>query len=231
MSFLSQPSRRTLRIARGATGIETVVTSDIDPNTKNEEIFTLPKVSAAYVATRRQGILDAATALFAEHGFAQTSMADVCNRAGLSAGAIYRYFPSKSDLVLAICRGETTETDVATPPDDESAEAMLDRLIAHVHPSSEDRSAHARLVCQIYGDAAIRSDLATIVEQRQTHLRDALAQRITQGRTGTATDDRPDAQSVADVVLAALAGYAALVAIRAPLDHAAFRRTLIGLLG
>ncbi|MFG7946619.1 TetR/AcrR family transcriptional regulator, partial [Streptomyces cacaoi] len=63
----------------------------------------MPKVTAAYFDARRQEILTAARALFADKGFVRTSMSDIAAAAGLSAGAVYRYFPSRSHLVLAMC--------------------------------------------------------------------------------------------------------------------------------
>ena len=62
----------------------------------------MPKVSAAHLESRREQILDAAVACFAREGFHRASMQDVCREAGLSAGAIYRYFASKDDIVEAI---------------------------------------------------------------------------------------------------------------------------------
>lgn len=50
---------------------------------------------------RREQIIRAALRAFAREGFHATSMADVIRESGMSAGAVYRYFPSKNDLVLA----------------------------------------------------------------------------------------------------------------------------------
>lgn len=62
----------------------------------------MPRVSEAHLAARRDQILDAATARFAENGFQATGMADVILASGLSAGAVYRYFRSKDELIAAI---------------------------------------------------------------------------------------------------------------------------------
>lgn len=50
---------------------------------------------------RRQQILSAALRCFALQGFHATSMADVIRESGLSAGSVYRYFPSKRALIKA----------------------------------------------------------------------------------------------------------------------------------
>lgn len=53
---------------------------------------------------RREDILAAALALFAERGFHGTAMPDIAARADLAAGTIYRHFASKEVLVNEIYR-------------------------------------------------------------------------------------------------------------------------------
>ena len=65
----------------------------------------MPRVSEAHLAARRQQILEAAWRCFANQGFHATSMQDVFAESGLSAGAVYRYFPSKADLVRTTAEG------------------------------------------------------------------------------------------------------------------------------
>jgi AcrR family transcriptional regulator len=48
----------------------------------------------------RAAIADAAVALFADRGFADTTMEDVADAAGVSRRTAYRHFPSKDDLVF-----------------------------------------------------------------------------------------------------------------------------------
>jgi AcrR family transcriptional regulator len=50
----------------------------------------------------RARILAAAHALFAEKGFAATTMRDIAERAEVSVGAAYRYFARKEDLGVAL---------------------------------------------------------------------------------------------------------------------------------
>ncbi|MBK8129760.1 MAG: TetR/AcrR family transcriptional regulator [bacterium] len=47
-------------------------------------------------------ILEAATELFAKHGFDCTSVDEISKKAGLSKGAIYWYFPSKEKILVAL---------------------------------------------------------------------------------------------------------------------------------
>ena len=50
----------------------------------------------------RQRLLDMAVAVFAEKGFARTSVEEIAERAGFSKGAVYSNFTSKEDLALAV---------------------------------------------------------------------------------------------------------------------------------
>jgi AcrR family transcriptional regulator len=54
------------------------------------------------LAEREQGILYAACAIAAEGGMAAVQIAIVAERAGIAAGTVYRYFPSKTDLVAEL---------------------------------------------------------------------------------------------------------------------------------
>ncbi|MEV6069021.1 TetR/AcrR family transcriptional regulator [Nocardia sp. NPDC052001] len=68
----------------------------------------MPRVSEEHLERRRQQILDAAQTCFARKGLHTTTMQDVFAESGLSAGAVYRYFKSKDDIIAAL----TTEATV-----------------------------------------------------------------------------------------------------------------------
>jgi AcrR family transcriptional regulator len=51
---------------------------------------------------RPQELLDAALELFGEKGFAATRTDDVAERAGVSKGTLYLYYPSKEELLKAV---------------------------------------------------------------------------------------------------------------------------------
>jgi AcrR family transcriptional regulator len=62
----------------------------------------MPKVSDAYLETRRQQVLDAAYACFARKGFHETTMQDIAREAGVSYGVVYHYFDGKEDVIEAV---------------------------------------------------------------------------------------------------------------------------------
>jgi TetR/AcrR family transcriptional regulator, transcriptional repressor of aconitase len=185
-----------------------------EPATWTKEL-TVPRVSEAHLAARRRQILDAAHAVFPERGFARASMDDVARAANLSIGAVYRYFPGKSDLILAVCSGHGDD-----PDDDgtqESAAALLARLAGYVLPGG----GHAKFAVQVWAEAALSPGLAASVAATHGHLQSRLARLIAQRADGS---DQlvASTETHAQVALAALIGLAALVAAGVPVDEDGF---------
>ena len=54
------------------------------------------------IEARRNQILDAAAAVFAEKGFHHATTKEIARTAGVSEGTIYNYFDSKADLLIGI---------------------------------------------------------------------------------------------------------------------------------
>jgi AcrR family transcriptional regulator len=63
----------------------------------------VPRVSPQHEHEVRERIVRAATRVFSERGFHRATMQDIVRASGLSVGAIYTYFKSKDDLILAGC--------------------------------------------------------------------------------------------------------------------------------
>lgn len=53
---------------------------------------------------RKQQLVDAAMALFAERGYGATRIRDICDGAGVAKGLFYWYFPTKLDLFSELVR-------------------------------------------------------------------------------------------------------------------------------
>lgn len=88
---------------------------------------------------RREDVLDAALALFAERGFHGTAMPDIAARAGLAAGTIYRHFASKEALVNEVFR--------------RSKVALADALLADAPAEADLRAAFHHLWWSLVGFA------------------------------------------------------------------------------
>lgn len=85
--------------------------------------------------TGRDRIVAAALRLFAERGYASTSLADVAAEAGMLKGNLAYYFPTKPALLDAVLRSRQAELEAALGagrPDDAAPAATIERLLAYV---------------------------------------------------------------------------------------------------
>jgi AcrR family transcriptional regulator len=69
-------------------------------------------------AARQQAIVGAARDAALEGGMAAVQVAQVAERAGIATGTVYRYFPSKADLITAVIGGrdQVSPDQLALPP-------------------------------------------------------------------------------------------------------------------
>lgn len=67
----------------------------------------MTKVTQAHIDQRREDIVASARELFSQKGWQATSMQEVASEAGISTGAVYRYFASKEELLLAVFQRAT----------------------------------------------------------------------------------------------------------------------------
>ena len=134
----------------------------------------MPKVSEEHLAARRRQILDAALVCFSRSGFHQTSMQQIFEEAGLSPGAVYRYFKSKDDIVAAIASETLARFAAAVqsgPPG--GPDVVLGRLLDAIE-AVELRDERLRLALQVWGEAMFNPRIAGFVR----HAVDALQERI-----------------------------------------------------
>ena len=96
-------------------------------------------MSDAHRASRREQILDAALRRIVRQGFHRTSMADIIEESGLSAGAIYLHFDSKQRIAIEAARrllaGRLAEVEAETAgAPAPSPVAVIRALVAAVTP-------------------------------------------------------------------------------------------------
>ncbi|CAN5514555.1 hypothetical protein BH23CHL2_BH23CHL2_18510 [soil metagenome] len=95
----------------------------------------MARVTQAHIDARTEDILAAARILFLNRGFSNVTMQDIADEAGISAGAIYRYYPSKDELIRAFfehCVGAGPATMVRQVAPDEPPLARLLAIVRAV---------------------------------------------------------------------------------------------------
>ena len=109
MTQTDQSEQNEERLAEAVTGDEPALSLDNDPSDLADPATaataaTDPPASAdpsTHVDTR-QRILDVALDLFTEQGFDATSLRQIAERLGVTKAALYYYFESKDDILLAL---------------------------------------------------------------------------------------------------------------------------------
>lgn len=172
----------------------------------------MAKVTQAHIEARTKDIMDAATRVFARKGIESTTMQEIAREADLSAGAIYRYFPSKEELlrgVFADCTKQNRASfDRAAADTDSPMQALRDI----------GRSAWGELKAEGAHEAAMLSLETALAAARKpeelggprremfTAQLDMLNGLIRQAQAAGEIDRGMDAQAVALTLLAAYLG-------------------------
>ena len=172
----------------------------------------MPKVTEAHLEARREQILGAAFACFSRQGFHQTTMQDICLEAGLSPGAIYRYFASKEEIIEASCEGCEQGNLAISESGANGAGAieLLDELAGKAFGELDDPDAIVGLRVQVqWWSEAIRSPRLGESLRRTTidPLRTGLAQIIGRGQKRSQINPDLDAESAARVLLSMWQGF------------------------
>ncbi len=95
-------------------------------------------VESNSTAATRERILDAAEALFAEHGLAGTAVRDIARDVGLTAASLYNHFDGKQDLYEAVLeRGVRPLIEIMQQAEAEGSEErdrgeLIERVMQHL---------------------------------------------------------------------------------------------------
>jgi AcrR family transcriptional regulator len=135
----------------------------------------MPRVTEAYRTARRDEIVEAALRCFAARGYQRTSMADIIEESGLSAGAIYGHFSGKKDLFAAVAgrvldarSGELEDRRVQG-----SAPLAPGQIIATLLDGMR-REPFSHVIVQLWAEATIDPDIGALVQSLLHRLRDTV---------------------------------------------------------
>ncbi len=173
----------------------------------------MPKVSQEYRDERRAHILAAARRCFVRDGFHQTSMQDLVSEAGLSSGAVYRYFASKNAMIEAIAEQNLDEV-VAVLRDSLASGLSVGEAMASVlhHVGARHAKDDFAAIALLVWSEALRNP-ALAARLRESN--EAAAQALSvQAHPADQHHLLPGA--VADLLLCVLPGYLMQLAIRGP---------------
>jgi AcrR family transcriptional regulator len=171
----------------------------------------MPKVTQQYLDARREHILSAARRCFLRDGFHATSMQDLFAEAGLSSGAVYRYFPSKDDLIIAIAAENLQDVvamihTVATQQPGGSVGAMMADVLSMVRAKHEQDGLGGLAVlvwAEVLRDPSLARQFTGLVNQMRADVTEVV--RAHQSSGDLTCDVAPEA--VATVLMSIVPGY------------------------
>jgi TetR/AcrR family transcriptional regulator, transcriptional repressor of aconitase len=186
-------------------------------------VADVPKVSQEYRDARRQQILDAAKRCFLREGFHETSMQDLFAESGLSAGAVYRYFRSKDDMILAIADANLGDVvalihALATSPRQQGLGAAMTSVLTMILDKHEkdDLGTMAVIVwSEVLRNPLLAQRLDASLSQMRADFTEVVRGHQAQGTLPA--DAEPDA--LAGLLMAMIPGFILQLAIFG--DHAA----------
>ena len=154
----------------------------------------------------RERILDAASAVIAERGVAETSIDDVIERAGASKSQLYHYFDDRDELLREVVT-HNAERVLADLPPLESWKAIRAWFDELVDLQTERRACGGCPIGSLVGqlaesDEGARRALADALERWRLHLRAGLEAMQRAGKLAHIAD--PD--ELATVTLATIQG-------------------------
>lgn len=182
------------------------------------------KALAKPVAPRglaRERVLDAAVALFAEHGVHGTSLQMIADRVGVSKAAVYYQFQSKEGIAVEVIRPSIEDVDRVLKIADALPDLQQRRAVA-VSGLVEMVVRHRRLAVMFYGDPAI--DQLVMTEPAFKAVSDRLRDLL-------AGPERTDVDRIAFSVFCSGVGRAAADPDLADIDDADLHRALLELSG
>src|SRR3954463_9895448 len=116
------------------------------------------------LAARHDAIIAAAGALAGEAGINAVQIGPVAERAGIAAGTVYRYFPSKTDVIVALVAAVSEREIGAMQRAAEAAPGPLSALAAAITTFAARALAQRKLTFALIGepfDAGLDADRLT----------------------------------------------------------------------
>ena len=170
----------------------------------------MPKVTEEHLEARRTQILDAAVACFSRNGFHQTTMQDICGEAGLSPGAVYRYFDSKEAMIGQCCmRGQQ---EIAMAFEGATSQGGTQEVIAQLTDiffgelASPEAAAAMRLHVQLWGEALRSPEILAELNSTREGVRKHLQAVVERGQSLGDVSQEADPEYVARVLLSTYNG-------------------------
>jgi AcrR family transcriptional regulator len=177
---------------------------------------------------RRAHILAAAERAFVRFGFHAATMTQVAEEAGMSAGNLYRYFPSKEAIVEGLCAAdqvERSEAFAALAGAGDLKAAMSAALEQHVLGCAPEK---ARMIVEIWAESGRNERVAGFARQLDHDVIEGLVELVEHAKARGAAPASLDARFAARLMFSLVAGLFKRKALEPTFDVAAESAMALG---
>jgi AcrR family transcriptional regulator len=156
---------------------------------------------------RQKTILDAAQRCFVRSGFHQTSMQEICKEAEMSAGNLYRYFPSKEAIIASIARRDREEV-AQTFAQADLSQGLFTVLEGMARHYFSDRSIEQVKLCtEVMSEARRNPEVALISAAFDADVRQRLISMFGAAAERGDISRRADIESAVDMLMMIVDGF------------------------
>jgi AcrR family transcriptional regulator len=182
-------------------------------------------------AERRERILEGAERAFVRHGFHATTMQHVADELGMSAGNLYRYFPSKDAIVEGLCavdqEGRARAFAELMADNRDIMQAMCAGLRRHVLDKPPEK---ARLIVEIWTEAGRNPRVAALSRQIDADVLAGVEKLMDAAKAAGVASPRLDSRFGARFFFTFVAGLFKRIAVESDFDPEAEAPVAIGVL-
>ncbi len=170
--------------------------------------------------SRRERILEAAERAFVRHGFHAATMQNVAEEAEMSAGNLYRYFPSKEAIVEGLCALDQEGRKIAFAElfarRDNIAQAMKESLRDHVLAKPPEK---ARMIVEIWAEAGRNARVKELVRAMDADVLEAIERLADAAKAAGVAAPTLDSRFAARFLLTFVAGLFKRMAVEPDFDR------------
>ena len=195
----------------------------------------MPKVTEAHLEARKQQIVDAAFLCFARKGFHPTTMQDICAQSQMSAGAVYRYFRSKEEIIQSACDASQAAIDaelLERALDEPDTRRMLEDLARAFFSRLEGPEAEVmnRALLQLWAETAVNDRVRDSYGERYEETRHGLLEVVREARRRGDFSEALSPQAIVEAMFALYDGFRLQKAIDPALNTEDYVRVVAALL-
>lgn len=153
---------------------------------------------------KRQEILAAAHRCFLRHGLQGASISMICKEAGMSAGHLYHYFPSKDAIIEQMADDYLSQLHAHFSSHTEGEQTATVLLSELWSMKGWDDLSHCRILFELLAEAGRNEKIHSILKENTDGVRQLLAATLVAGQARGEIDPDLDPQQTSAVLVAVL---------------------------